>query len=137
MTSNYGPGPASREKLDDLCDDMVRVIMLAYKYSEVDFSVVETRRDREQQQRNIDRGVSWTMDSDHLREDESCERNGVLAADIYPYVNGATNHDEKYYMLIAKAVFRAAGELGVQIKWGGFWKDKRKDVPHWAKRRNT
>lgn len=137
MTSNYGPGPASLEKLGDLCDDMVRVIMLAYKHSDVDFSVVETRRDREQQQRNIDRGVSWTMDSDHLREDESCERNGVLAADIYPWVGGQTDMSEKYQLLVAKAMFRAAGEAGVQIKWGGFWKGKRVDRPHFAKRRNT
>ena len=139
MTVNYSPGHASREQLDNLCDDMVLVTMLAYRYSEVDFSVVQTRRTEDEQRANMnaDPPVSWTMDSDHLYSDEYCERGGVLAEDIYPWVNGQTNHDPKYYMLIAKAMFRAAGELGVEIKWGGFWKGDRRDYPHFAKRRST
>jgi peptidoglycan L-alanyl-D-glutamate endopeptidase CwlK len=109
--------------------------MRAYEITEVDFSVIETRRTREKQQANIDAGVSWTMDSDHLREDK--DGSGVLAVDLYPWVSGATSMAPHHFQLLAKAMFHAAGELGIQIKWGGFWTGNRFDGPHFAKRRNT
>tara|TARA_R110000823_G_scaffold202061_2_gene332998 strand:+ start:107 stop:508 length:402 start_codon:yes stop_codon:yes gene_type:complete len=131
----FHAGASSREKLGGGCTDIKRVVLRAYELSEVDFSVIETRRSVIQQRSNIEKGVSWTMDSDHLMLDE--DGSGVLAVDLYPWVDGKTSHDPEHYDLLAKAMFRAAGELGVQIKWGGFWKSKRKDSPHWAKRRNT
>ena len=114
---------------------MKRVVMRPYGLAEVDFSVIETRRSPEQQQQNIIDGVSWTMDSDHLFDD--IDGTGVLAVDLYPWVNGATSHDRDHYAQLAKAMFRAAGELNIQIKWGGFWPNKRFDGPHFAKRRGT
>ena len=129
----YKPGKASQAELDLVVDDMQRVIMRAFELSEVDFSVVETRRSRAQQELNIKNKVSWTMDSDHIPNGA----DEVLAADIFPWRNGETSHSDDDYNLVAKAMFRAAGELGVELKWGGFWLGERRDTPHWAKRRGT
>jgi len=132
---SYGPGTASLRNLEGGCDDIRKVVLRAYEISEVDFSVIETRRSEETQRQNIANKVSWTMDSDHLYEDP--DGTGVLAVDLYPWVDGATSHDPDDYSLLAKAMFRAAGESGVQIKWGEFWLGKRFDGPHFAKRRGT
>lgn len=129
---SFGPGVASRANLAGGCRDIQRVVMRAFELSEVDFSVIETRRSAAVQRQNIVDGVSWTMDSDHLWE----EGTGVLAVDLYPWVEGKTSDKRKHYKLLAKAMFRAAGELGVELKWGGFWLGKREDGPHFAKRRS-
>ncbi|QDP48904.1 MAG: hypothetical protein Unbinned7794contig1000_48 [Prokaryotic dsDNA virus sp.] len=129
----YLPGKASRANLNGGCDDIIRLVMRAFELTEIDFSVIETKRTEEMQRANITNGVSWTMDSDHLEEDP--DGSGVLAVDLYPWVDGETSHDPEHYKLLAKAMFKAAGQLGIQIKWGGFWKNF--DGPHFAKRRGT
>lgn len=131
---SYSPGPASSRNLEGGCSDIRRVVMRAFEISEVDFSVIETRRSKLQQQVNIDNDVSWTMDSDHLKKDD--DGTGVLAVDLYPWVDGRTSHDPDDYLLLAKAMFHAAGLEDVQIKWGGFWTGERTDGPHFAKRRS-
>ena len=132
---SYGPGTSSKRNMVGLCKDMRAVVMLAYEYTDVDFSFIESERTPTQQQINIDAGVSWTMDSDHIFQDP--DGTGVLAMDLYPWVSGASSFAPHHFQLLAKAVFRAAGELGVQIKWGGFWTGNRFDGPHFAKRRGT
>ncbi len=130
---SFSPGTASKRNLEGLCDDMTRVVMRAYEISEVDFSVIESRRTEAEQRGYMMNKKSWTMDSDHLFEDP--DGTGVLAVDLYPWVDDTTSHLPVDYKFLAKAMFRAAGELGVQIKWGGFWTGRRTDKPHFAKRR--
>ena len=109
------------------CDPQLqRVVELALSHSDVDFSVVEGLRSRENQQKNIDNGVSWTMDSKHIADETGYSR----AVDIYPWVDGATSHDREHYKRIAKAMFRACQELNVELEWGGFWRNPREDSPH-------
>lgn len=132
---SFGPGSASRDALVGGCKDITDVVMLAYTLTEIDFSVIETRRTPEKQRANMNKvpPVSWTMNSDHLYEDK--DGTGVLAVDLYPWVDGKTSLSRDHCGLVAKAMFRAAGVLGVQIKWGGFWTGERYDGPHYAKRR--
>lgn len=87
----FHAGASSREKLGGGCTDIKRVVLRAYELSEIDFSVIETRRSVIQQRSNIEKGVSWTMDSDHLMLDE--DGSGVLAVDLYPWVDGMTLHE--------------------------------------------
>lgn len=110
-----------------------KVVRRAIEITDVDFSVIETLRSEEQQRQNIENGVSWTMDSKHLPN-----HNGYAeAVDLYPWVNGRTNHDRKYYDRIAKAMFEAAAEVGYPLTWGGFWwKDNGstgRDCPHFER----
>ena len=118
-------GFKSEKRLNDLEPKMADVCRLALRYSRVDFSIVETLRTLEQQQLNVVNGDSWTLNSKHLANKKGLSE----AVDIYPWVNGQTSHSKEHYNQVAKAMFRAAIELGVQIKWGGFWGQM--DCPHW------
>lgn len=121
----YRLGKASNKHLEGGKPDIVDVIRLAITYTSVDFSVVDVLRTILEQQQNIKDGVSWTMDSRHLPDDDGF----AFAADLYPYSERRTQHKPWMYRKIAKAMFKAAIELGVDIEWGGFWKHP--DMPHW------
>ena len=143
----YNPGHSSRNAMVGLCDDMKRVIYRAYQLLShfdqgVDMSVIQSIRLEAEQRENIEKGVSWTMDSDHLRMDE--DQSGVLAVDVYPWIPGiGTSHDPMHYDILAKRIFHAAQIERVAVKWGGFWQKRDEsgvlvpapDRPHWAKRR--
>lgn len=112
-----------------------KVVRRAIEITDVDFSVIESIRTEEQQRQNVADGVSWTMDSKHLPN-----HNGYAeAVDLYPWVNGRTNHARKYYDRIAKAMFAAAAEQGYPLAWGGFWKgsdgETGLDMPHFERYR--
>ena len=125
--NNFKYGGRSKGHLKKLEPRMVDVCELALSYSRVDISAVETLRELEQQKKNVANGVSWTLDSKHLANE-----NGLSeAVDLYPWVDGETNHAIEHYREIAKAMFRAAIELGVQIRWGGLWGQA--DCPHWER----
>jgi len=133
----FYPGQASRKNLAGACIDMQRVVITAYRLlpvaKGVDMSVVESVRTIEQQKKNVMAGVSWTLDSDHIKLD--ADGSGVLAVDIYPWLPGiGTSHDAEHYNVVADAMFHAAQIEGVIIQWGGFWAKKHRDYPHWAKR---
>lgn len=125
----YKLGTASNNRLLTCTFDLQRVVQRAIEISDVDFSVVEGVRTEEQQRQNIENGVSWTMDSKHLPDANGKAR----AVDIYPWVNGQTNHDPEFYKRIARAMFMAASREGVEVWWGGFWRggEPFKDAPHW------
>jgi|15BtaG_2_1085339.scaffolds.fasta_scaffold01722_5 peptidoglycan L-alanyl-D-glutamate endopeptidase CwlK len=120
-------GNRSLEILQKAHPELQEVVKNAIVMTDVDFSVVETLRSREQQAENIRNNVSWSMDSDHLANADGVSR----AVDIYPWRNGATSHDPEHYKRIAKAMFAAAQLHGIGIEWGGFWKAEHEDCPHW------
>ena len=103
--------------------DLQAVVRLAIQLTDVDFSVVEGLRSPERQQELVDDGKSWTLDSYHITGE---------AVDLYPWVDGATSHETGPYNRVAKAMFKASQQLGVQVEWGGFW-TKHRDKPHWQK----
>jgi peptidoglycan L-alanyl-D-glutamate endopeptidase CwlK len=126
----YKLGTASEEKLGTTHGDMQAVVRLAITLTDVDFSFVEGERSKEQQRANMnaDPPVSWTMDSDHLPD----ENGDVKAGDIYPWFEGQTSLDPEHFKRVAKAMFAAAQILEIKIEWGGFWLDEKEDQPHWA-----
>ena len=119
-------GARSKQHISEGKPDLQRWVMRTIELSEVDISAVDCRRTIEEQRENIEKGVSWTMDSRHLPDPDD---NLAYAIDLYPYHNGKTDHSEWLYRKIAKAGFQAAIELGIDIRWGGNW--KRPDKPHW------
>ncbi len=120
----YKLGLASQKNLIGIDDDLAIIVQRALEVSTVDFSVVDGLRTIEEQERLVQDGKSWTLDSKHLSGD---------AVDIYPWVDGATSHAEEDYRRVARAMFRASQELGFVIEWGGFWKGGKVDRPHWQK----
>jgi peptidoglycan LD-endopeptidase CwlK len=130
MAGYHKWGTASRLVIECCMDPLQRVVNRALEISEIDASAVQSIRDEEEQIINVAKGVSWTMDSKHIDGDGDGK---VAAIDIFPYVNGKTSHHPDHYKLWARAMFQAAVELGIQIRWGGLWRggDPFKDGPHW------
>lgn len=120
-------GKASRTHLNGGRPELVKLVELALWKCRIDISVVDCLRTITEQRQNIINGVSWTMNSFHLPDKSG--RAG--AVDLYPWVDGKTSHSPYHYKLIARAMFAAAIELGIQIRWGGLWSEEHLDLMHW------
>lgn len=114
-------GSRSRKNLEGVHPDLVRVVERAIQLTKQDFTVIEGLRTKERQAQLLKQGATRTMNSRHLTGH---------AVDIVPWVNGTVSWDWKFYSEIREAMFQAAGELGVEIEWGGNW-ERFKDGPHW------
>ncbi len=116
----YSAGKKSLKRLEDARPDLARGILLALKeYSEVDFSIIEVKRSKNQQQENIKAGVSWTMNSKHLIQKDGF----VHAVDLLGWVNKKSNNDEEVLIKIAEAMRKAFKKLGIRLIWGGCWQE--------------
>lgn len=126
----YKLGTASKRNLATIHRVGQRIVERAITITDVDFSAVNGIRTRAEQRKNITDGVSWTMDSYHLPDEDG----NVFAIDIYPWVDGETSHEESDYNRVAKAMFQAAQEVdmeGYRLEWGGFWNKPQNDKAHW------
>lgn len=110
----------SRQRLDGVHPDLVKVVERAIQLSSVDFSVIEGLRTRERQEQLVKAGASQTKRSRHLTGH---------AVDLAAWVGGEIRWDWPLYHKIADAMKRAAAELNVPLEWGGDWKSF-KDGPH-------
>ena len=117
----YKLGQRSLRRLRGVHPDLVAVVKRAIEITDTDFTVLEGLRSEERQARLVAAGASRTMRSRHLTGH---------AVDLAAYVDGRVSWDWPLYYRIAKAVKKAARELGVDIDWGGDWKSFR-DGPHW------
>ena len=127
MAEHHRLGAGSRAHLVGVKVSLRQLVELALRRCAIDFSVVDGKRTLAQQRKNIADGVSWTMHSNHLPD-----AAGLCGAvDIYPWVDGKTSHSTYHYKQLARAMFEAAIEHGVQIRWGGFWDEQHLDRPHW------
>ncbi len=123
----YKLSKSSSGNLSGVHPDLIRVVHLALTYSEIDFGVSQGVRTVEQQNENIEAGVSSTMNSRHIPKNNECSM--ACAVDLTAWVGGGLTWEKWAFRKIARAMFRAAIELGVQIEWGGHWKNTF-DGPH-------
>lgn len=112
-------------KLQGVKQPLVDVVKKALEISEIDFGISEGVRSLERQKQLYADGKSKTMNSRHLTGD---------AVDVYAWVNGYVDWNFSNYEKIAKAMFKAAEELDVEIEWGGMWTSL-KDGPHFQLKR--
>lgn len=113
-------GQRSLARLQGVNVNLVNVVKRAIEISEVDFTVIEGRRTLERQKELYAQGrttagkiVTDTMNSKHLHG---------LAVDIAPWVNGKIDwNDLSLFDKMSNAMFQAAKELGVNIRWGADW----------------
>ena len=117
----YKLGPTSLLRLQDVHQDLVRVVERAIELTEIDFTVLEGRRTKERQVQLLKAGATTTMNSRHLTGH---------AVDLGALVGGKVRWDWPLYYKIADAMKAASAELDIPIEWGGDWK-KFKDGPHW------
>lgn len=116
----YVLGSRSRKNLEGVHPDLVEVVELAIKMTEVDFTVIEGLRTIERQRELVQKGASTTMNSRHLTGH---------AVDLAAWVGGTIRWDWPLYDRIADGMLDAAEELGTRVEWGGHWRTF-KDGPH-------
>lgn len=97
-----------------------RVVRRAIKKSKVDFKVAETLRTLDQQKQNVANGVSWTLDSKHLKQADGYAH----AVDLWAIVNGSVSWAWPLYFRIAEAMQDASFDEGIPLIWGGCWDRK-------------
>lgn len=110
-------GKRSEERLVGVDARLVAVVRRAIELSTVDFTVLEGVRTLGRQKELYAQGrtapgkvVTWTMKSKHI---------DGLAVDLVPFP--VDWNDSEKFMAIARAMFAAASELGVNIRWGANW----------------
>lgn len=117
---NFKLSRRSENNLAGVHPDLVKVVRLALKYSQIDFGITEGLRTEARQKQLVAAGASKTMKSRHLTGH---------AVDVVAYVDGAVRWDWALYGIIAQAFEKASAELGVPIIWGGSWSSF-PDGPH-------
>lgn len=100
----------SEANLAGVHPDLVKVVRLALTLSKRDFSVIEGVRTKARQQQLFKQGATKTMNSRHLTGH---------AVDIAPYP--LDWQDVSAFGELAKAMFAAATQLNIPIRWGGDW----------------
>ena len=119
--SNFRLSKRSEENLRGVHPDLVKVVHRALEITDIDFMVIEGKRNEARQRQLVASGKSQTMNSRHLTGH---------AVDCAPLVNNQIPwNDWSYFKKVADAMIEAAKELGVDIEWGGNWKTF-KDGPH-------
>lgn len=126
-------GKKSKNKMvpahSDLKKVLNRALEISFEEYGVDFGISEVKRSLQKQKKNLESGASKTLKSRHI-----ADKNGVVyGVDLYAYVKGKASYKPKHLRCIAKAMFKAAIELGVDLEWGGHWSGfgVYGDMPHW------
>jgi len=117
---SFGLSKISRGRLVGVNKDLVSVVELAIKLTEVDFMVTEGLRSVARQAALVKAGASTTMNSRHITGH---------AVDLAALINGEVRWDWPLYHKLAEAMKKAALQLKVPLEWGGDWKTF-KDGPH-------
>lgn len=128
-------GKNSVAKLQGVHPRLVAVVREAITITPVDFAVHAGRRTVAEQRQMVARGVSKTMNSNHL-----VKADGLgWAVDLVPWVDGALTWDWKLttkagqviepFFHIAAAMRAAAIRQGTPLVWGGVWDRRLADLP--------
>lgn len=122
MMTKYKLSKRSLNKLVGVNPALVAVVNRAIALTSQDFVVGWGVRTLAEQQALYAQGrtkpgpiVTWTLNSRHLPGPDGFGR----AVDLYPYP--IEWDDSSKFDAIAKAMFAAAKELGVKIRWGADW----------------
>ncbi len=118
--SEFKLSQTSLDRLQGVNERLVILVHRALELSGVEFMVVEGLRTKQRQQQLYAQGrttkgkiVTWTLKSKHL---------DGLAVDLAPIQNGQIDWtDLAKFDAMAKAMFAAAAELGIKIRWGADW----------------
>lgn len=120
---SYTFSKRSIERLEGVDPSLISVFQLALKLSRIDFGIPENGglRTTEIQQGLYAQGRTEPGDI-ITRTDgviKKSKHQGGKAIDVYAYINGRASWKPVHLALIAGAVFAAAKQLGIKIRWGG------------------
>lgn len=113
----YKLGNTSMARLVGVDETLVNVVKRAIQITEQDFTVIEGVRSLSRQRELYAQGrtspgkiVTWTLKSKHIMG---------KAVDLVPYP--LDWNDLEKFDKIKHAMFRAAAEQGVNLRWGADW----------------
>ena len=113
----------SRTRLQGVHPDLIRVVERAIQLSRQDFTVLEGVRTPERQKQLYAQGrtkpgpkVTWTLNSRHFVDPKTGYGHAV---DLAPFPIDWS--DLTKFDAISRAMFDAAKELGIAIRWGADW----------------
>ena len=109
----------SKNKLHKVHPALVAVVEKAIEITDVDFGIADGARTMEDQKERVRTGSSQTLKGRHVPENN--ESGYSCAVDVFAWVGNEARYEWIWYERIAKAMFKAAIELGVDLEWGGFW----------------
>lgn len=113
----YQLGKASLAELEGVHPAAAAIPKRAIQLTTQDFSVHDGLRTLAEQKEYVRRGVSWTMNSLHLKQPDGWGH----AFDLVPWINGQLRWEWGPIYVIAKAVHQAAVEQHTRLIWGGVW----------------
>lgn len=96
---------------------LVGVVELAKTYSPLDFGVVDGVRTMAEEEANLKKGTTTTLNSMHLPQKDGFAH----AVDLVPVKDGGLVWDWALIYILASSVRRAAVEKAVHLRWGGAW----------------
>lgn len=112
----------SLKNLAGVSPNLCKVVARAAELSAVGFDVIEGVRTKERQQQLYAQGrttagkiVTWTMNSNHFINQKTGYGHAV---DILPKTGWNDLHG---FDVVAHAMFQAASELGVKVRYGADW----------------
>tara|TARA_R100000544_G_scaffold20565_1_gene10000 strand:- start:11683 stop:12069 length:387 start_codon:yes stop_codon:yes gene_type:complete len=116
----------SKSRLEGVDLQLIICIEMALKVSKVDFGIPADGgiRTAKRQKELFDKGASkcdgYTNKSYH--------QTGK-AFDVFAYVDGKASWQPEHLTKVAAAILQCAVQLGIQLEWGGLWKNFT-DMPH-------
>lgn len=120
-------GKTSRRRMHGLHPDGIILVATAIQVTEIDFGVSETMRTLAKQKQNIKNGVSWTLDSYHLKQWDGYSH----AWDVFAAIDGKAVYDWPLMYKIYDAFKEASLITGIPFQAGINWRGKKKDGPHY------
>jgi len=131
-------GKQSLNSLKGIHPNLVKVMTEAIKNSPIDFTITDGVRTTEMQKalyakgRTVKGGIVTNADGVKNKSNHQIKSDGFgHAVDLYPYVNGAIDFNDKENRLsiIADHILSTAKKLNIGITWGGNFKSIL-DRPH-------
>ena len=118
----YALGLQSRARLQGVHPDLVKVVERAIELTDQDFMVLEGVRTPARQRELYAQGrtkpgpkVTWTLNSNHFINPKTGFGHAV---DLVPF---PVDWSHTKLDVVSKAMFAAASELGIPIRWGADW----------------
>ncbi len=113
----YKLGKGSLKNLEGVHPDLTWIVHYAIRTTEQDFTVTDGVRTKEEQAENVRAGVSQTMKSKHLIQDDGFGH----AVDLVPWINGRPRWELPACYKIMEAVRLASFARECLLRWGGAW----------------
>lgn len=117
--TRYKWSAQSLERMRGVHPLLITVVTLGLtNFAKDDWTVIEGVRDVETQREYLEKGVTWTLDSKHLLQDDDYSHAIDLAP--LPWEPETWAPFER----MNEAIQQSALVIGVEIIWGGAWKKR-------------